>query len=244
MKGCNAAPHGPLGRLRDTVAGQLPIPSAPSRPLDDQPVARAHEIDPALAPVPVEQDRAPVRQRRLHGLAPHANDRTLGCDEAEPVVPRPRAPRQYAHVLAVDPPARRRRELHHVHWARPRHRPVRDHQRDQGLVAEVGRKRVASCGHHVAGKAPLHATGAQDGFCDGVSDDDGGNTVPMHVECHRLKTFGRPHRREGGDVHRIAKFRRVRVSRGDGSLRPRRSMTHPHLVRSLEGSVYLRDRTE
>ena len=78
----------------------------------------------------------------------------------------------------------------------------------------------------------------------GGADDDGGNTVPMHVECHRLKTFGRKRRREAGDVHRIAKIRRVRVSRGDDSPRPRRLLTDPHLVRSPDGSVYLRDGTE
>ena len=78
----------------------------------------------------------------------------------------------------------------------------------------------------------------------GGAEDDGGNTVPMHVECRRLKTFGRKRRREGGDVHRIAKIRRVRMSRGDVSSRRRRSLTHPHLVRSPDGSVYLRDGTE
>ena len=78
----------------------------------------------------------------------------------------------------------------------------------------------------------------------GGVDDDGGNTVPMHAECHRLKTFGRKRRRAGGDVHRIAKVRRIRMSRGDGPPRPRRSLTHPRLVRSPDGSVYLRDGTE
>ena len=78
----------------------------------------------------------------------------------------------------------------------------------------------------------------------GGADDDGGNTVPMHVECHRLKTFGRKRRREGGDVHRIAKVRRVLTSRSDGPPRSRRSLTHPQLVRSPDGSVYVRDGTE
>ena len=78
----------------------------------------------------------------------------------------------------------------------------------------------------------------------GGAVDDGGNTAPMHLECHRLKTFGRKRPREGGDIHRIAKMRRIRVSRGDGSPRPRRSLTHLHLVRSPDGSVYLRDGTE
>ena len=78
----------------------------------------------------------------------------------------------------------------------------------------------------------------------GGADDDGGNTVPMHVECHRLKTFGRKRRREGGDARRIAKVRRARVSRSDDSPRPRRSLTRPRLVRSPDGSVYLRDGTE
>ena len=78
----------------------------------------------------------------------------------------------------------------------------------------------------------------------GGSDDDGGNTVPMHVECHRIKTFGRKRSREGGDSRRIAKIRRVRMSRDDDSPRPRRSLTHPYLVRSPDGSVYLRDGTE
>ena len=63
----------------------------------------------------------------------------------------------------------------------------------------------------------------------------------MHAGWHRIKTFGRRRSREGGDVHRIAKIRRIRMSRDDGSLKPRRSLTHPHLVRSPDGSVYLRD---
>ena len=79
----------------------------------------------------------------------------------------------------------------------------------------------------------------------GGADDDGGNTVPMHVECHRLKTFGRRRRRwVGGDANRIAKIRCIRMSRGDGSPRPHRSLTHPHLVRSPDESVYLRDGNE
>ena len=78
----------------------------------------------------------------------------------------------------------------------------------------------------------------------GGADDDGGNTVPMHVECHRLKTFGRRRRREGGDANRMAKIRRIRMSRGDGSPKLRRSLTHPRLVRSSDGSVYLRNGSE
>jgi len=69
----------------------------------------------------------------------------------------------------------------------------------------------------------------------GGADDDGGNTVPMHVECHRIKTFGRKRRREGGDIHRIAKARRARKSRGDGSLKPRRSLADSRLVRHPDG---------
>ncbi|MXX22442.1 MAG: HNH endonuclease [Rhodospirillales bacterium] len=76
------------------------------------------------------------------------------------------------------------------------------------------------------------------------ADDDGGNTVPMHVECHQLKTFGRKRRREGCDVHRIPTTRRTRMSRVDGPPWSCRSLTHPHLVRSPDGSVYLRDGTE
>ena len=78
----------------------------------------------------------------------------------------------------------------------------------------------------------------------GGADDDGSNTVPMYVECHRLKTFGRKRRREGGDVHRIAKIRRIRMSRSNGPPSSRRSLTHPRLVKSPDGTVYLRDGTE
>ncbi len=78
----------------------------------------------------------------------------------------------------------------------------------------------------------------------GGADDDGGNTVPMHVECHRIKTFGRKRRREGGGARRSAKVRRVRMSRDDGPPKPRRSLTDPRLVRSPDGSVYLRDGSE
>ena len=70
------------------------------------------------------------------------------------------------------------------------------------------------------------------------------NTVPMHVECHRLKTFGRKRRREGGDVHRAAKTRRTRLSRGEVPPRSRQSLTHSHLAKSPDGSFYLRDGTE
>ena len=78
----------------------------------------------------------------------------------------------------------------------------------------------------------------------GGADDDGGNTVPMHVECHRIKTFGRKRRREGGDIHRIAKARRARKSRGDGLPKPRRSLADSRLVRRPDGSVYLPDGSE
>ena len=79
----------------------------------------------------------------------------------------------------------------------------------------------------------------------GGADDDGGNTVPMHVECHRLKTFGRRRRRRvGGDANRIAKIRCIRMSRGVGSPKLRRLLTHPRLVRSPDGSIYFRDGSE
>lgn len=71
-----------------------------------------------------------------------------------------------------------------------------------------------------------------------------GNTVPMHLDCHRIKTFGRRRSRGGGDSRRIAKMRRIRMLRNDGPPRLRRSLTYPYLVRSPDGSVNLRDGTE
>ena len=72
----------------------------------------------------------------------------------------------------------------------------------------------------------------------GGADDDGGNTVPMHPDCHRIKIPGPRRGQEGGAARRTAK------TRSDGPPRPRQSMSHPHLVRSPDGSVYVRDGTE
>ena len=75
----------------------------------------------------------------------------------------------------------------------------------------------------------------------GGADDDGGNTVPMHPECHRIKTFGRPRHRDGGDAKRIAKIRRMRRKRGRGQAGPCRS---PADARRPNGSAGPRDGTE
>ena len=75
----------------------------------------------------------------------------------------------------------------------------------------------------------------------GGADDDGGNTVPMHPECHRIKTFGRPRHRDGGDAKRIAKIRRMRRKRGRGQAGPRGA---PADTRRPNGSVGPRDGTE
>ncbi len=50
------------------------------------------------------------------------------------------------------------------------------------------------CGKAIGGP---YETGHLPPLARGGADDDGGDTVPMHVECHRLKTFGRKRRREG-----------------------------------------------
>ena len=78
----------------------------------------------------------------------------------------------------------------------------------------------------------------------GGADDDGDNTVPMHPECHRTKIPGRRRGKEGGDSRRITKMPGLRPPRSAGPPRPPRSMSHPHLVRSPDGSVYVRDGTE
>ena len=78
----------------------------------------------------------------------------------------------------------------------------------------------------------------------GGADDDGGNTVPMHPERHRIKIPGRRRGQDGGDSRRLAKMQRLRMSRSDGPPRPPRSLSRPLLVRSPDGSVYVRDGTE
>ena len=77
----------------------------------------------------------------------------------------------------------------------------------------------------------------------GGADDDGGNTVPMHPECHRIKTFGRPRHRDGGDAKRIAKIRRMRRKRGRGQSGPR-GIDDARLVGPPTGPAGPRDGTE
>ena len=76
----------------------------------------------------------------------------------------------------------------------------------------------------------------------GGADDDGGNTFPLHVECHRIKTLGLG--RVRGDITEIAKTKRIRAKRLGKAARPSRPLTHPFLVRSPDGTVYRRDGTE
>ena len=78
----------------------------------------------------------------------------------------------------------------------------------------------------------------------GGEDDDGDNTVPMHPACLRIKIPGRRRGQEGGDARRLAKKQRLVNSRNDSAARSPRSLSHPHLVRSPDGSVYVRDGTE
>ena len=78
----------------------------------------------------------------------------------------------------------------------------------------------------------------------GGADDDGGNTVPMHPECHRIKTFGRPRHRDGGDAKRIAKIRRMRRKRGRSQAGPRGSLADARPVRRPDGPADPRDGTE
>ena len=78
----------------------------------------------------------------------------------------------------------------------------------------------------------------------GGADDDGGNAVPMHPACHEIKIPGRRRGQDEGDSRRTAKMRRLRNSRSGDPPRPPRSLSHPHLVRSPDGSIYVRDGTE
>ena len=115
----------PIGRHGGIVAGDHPRIAAPGRPLHDQAAVRSHHVDPAITPHPpaaVEHDRAPVRQRRLHRIAAHADDRGFGRFQVESVESRPREPRQAPHLLAVDldAPTGCRCEFHDVHRPRPR----------------------------------------------------------------------------------------------------------------------------
>ena len=76
----------------------------------------------------------------------------------------------------------------------------------------------------------------------GADDDDGGNIQPVHPECHRAKTYGSFRTRS--DVRAIAKAKRLEVRRLGGRRSRSRSLTHPYLVRSVDGTVSRRDGTE
>lgn len=39
--------------------------------------------------------------------------------------------------------------------------------------------------------------------------DELDNIVPLHIDCHKLKTFGRKHRRLASDIFEIAKTKRL-----------------------------------
>ncbi|MDE0241114.1 MAG: HNH endonuclease signature motif containing protein [bacterium] len=73
----------------------------------------------------------------------------------------------------------------------------------------------------------------------GGTDDDS-NLQPVHIECHRAKTYGG--RLTRGDVREIAKAKRI--ARKRQSTRPDRPPRHRDLVRSVDGTVSVRDGSE
>lgn len=75
----------------------------------------------------------------------------------------------------------------------------------------------------------------------GGSDEDG-NLRPVHPECHRAKTYG--NLRTRGDAREIAKAKRLEAKRQGVQRIPSRPITHPHLVRTFNGTVSLRDGSE
>lgn len=73
----------------------------------------------------------------------------------------------------------------------------------------------------------------------GGTDDDG-NLQPVHLACHRAKTYGG--RLTRGDVREIAKAKRI--ARRNQGVQSSRSLTHRALVRSIDGTVSVRDGSE
>ena len=73
----------------------------------------------------------------------------------------------------------------------------------------------------------------------GGTDDDS-NLQPVHLACHRTKTYGG--RLTRGDVREIAKAKRI-ARRRQGA-RPNRPLTYRDLVRSVDGTVSVRDGSE
>ena len=63
---------------------------------------------------------------------------------------------------------------------------------------------------------------------------------PVHLACHRAKTYGG--RLTRGDVREIAKAKRI--ARRNQGVRSSRPLTHRDLVRSIDGTVSARDGSE
>lgn len=96
----------------------------------------------------------------------------------------------------------------------------------------------AICHEPISGRYEIdHAVPLGLGGADG---DD--NLRPVHPECHRAKTCGALRTR--GDAREIAKAKRIERRRNGVRKIPSRPLTHPRLVRSLDGTVSLRDGTE
>ena len=73
----------------------------------------------------------------------------------------------------------------------------------------------------------------------GGTDDDS-NLQPVHIECHRAKTYGG--RLTRGDVREIAKAKRIACKRQ--GVRLSRPLRHRDLVRSVDGTMSVRDGSE
>ena len=82
-------------------------------------------------------------------------------------------------------------------------------------------------------------TGADRSASLGGADDDA-NLQPVHLACHRAKTYGG--RLTRGDVREIAKAKRT--ARGRWSGRSSWQLAHRGLVRSVDGTVSVRDGSE
>ena len=73
----------------------------------------------------------------------------------------------------------------------------------------------------------------------GGTDDDR-NLQPVHLECHRAKAYGG--RLPRGEVRETAKTKRI-ARRRQGA-RPGRPLMHRNLVRSVDGTVSVRNGSE
>lgn len=108
-------------------------------------------------------------------------------------------------------------------------------ERRARIIAEYGGM-CGICGRTIEGEYEIDHTIPLG--LGGTDDDD--NLQPVHLACHRAKTYGG--RLTRGDVREIAKAKRI--ARRNQGVRSSRSLTHRALVRSVDGTVSVRDGSE